>query len=227
MRVCVCVRETECGWVAPAGSKAHLRPVGIQVTAAQRTRAEGDTRRNLGGRSRAPSVAARLPPSRGRATRWLTRWLCGGVGARQELHKQEDLVDVMESKVRDWVLLGVPGLAVTCVGLIAYLTHLAKDQRGRTSSKDGTSHFREWSKLWAWRFRRRPGNWCQPNAHVGDGGGAGDGRQADTANAEVRTVNAKLKSTLTQLRSSRNLCMDITLICVVLGIAAYIYSWFS
>jgi hypothetical protein len=63
---------------------------------------------------------------------------------------------------------------------------------------------------------------------LGIGGGAGRwARQADTANAEVRTVNAKLKSTLTQLRSSRNLCMDITLICVVLGIAAYIYSWFS
>ena len=96
-----------------------------------------------------PRLRRAFRPARVRATRWLTRWLCGGVGARQELHKQEDLVDVMESKVRDWVLLGVPGLAVTCVGLIAYLTDLAKDERGRTSSKDGTRHFREWSKLWA------------------------------------------------------------------------------
>jgi SYP7 family syntaxin len=39
---------------------------------------------------------------------------------------------------------------------------------------------------------------------------------------EVRTGNTKLKTTLTALRSSRNLCMDITLICMVLGIAAYL-----
>ncbi|GBG91132.1 hypothetical protein CBR_g51934 [Chara braunii] len=48
--------------------------------------------------------------------------------------------------------------------------------------------------------------------------------KVDKANAEMRTTNKRLKDTVTSLRSSRNFCIDIILLAVVLGIAAYIYS---
>jgi len=48
--------------------------------------------------------------------------------------------------------------------------------------------------------------------------------QVDAVNSEIRSVNARLKQTLTSVRSSRDLCMDVTLICILLGIGAYIYN---
>ncbi|GMP85094.1 hypothetical protein CsSME_00038388 [Camellia sinensis var. sinensis] len=38
------------------------------------------------------------------------------------------------------------------------------------------------------------------------------------------TTNVRLKDTVNQLRSSRNFCIDIILLCIILGIAAYIYK---
>uniref|UniRef100_A0A7S0N8C7 t-SNARE coiled-coil homology domain-containing protein n=1 Tax=Pyramimonas obovata TaxID=1411642 RepID=A0A7S0N8C7_9CHLO len=49
-------------------------------------------------------------------------------------------------------------------------------------------------------------------------------QRMDTVNTEMRSVNARLKQTLFSVRSSRDLCMDVTLICILLGIGAYIYN---
>ncbi|KAJ0246508.1 Syntaxin-73 [Hirschfeldia incana] len=46
----------------------------------------------------------------------------------------------------------------------------------------------------------------------------------DKAATDLKSTNAKLKDTVTKLRSSRNFCIDITLLCVLLGIAAFIYN---
>ncbi|XP_059430790.1 syntaxin-71-like isoform X1 [Corylus avellana] len=51
--------------------------------------------------------------------------------------------------------------------------------------------------------------------------------KADTATSDIRNANVRLKKTLTQLRSSRNFCIDIILLCVILGIAAYLYNILS
>ncbi|CAN0905047.1 SYP72 [Linum grandiflorum] len=48
--------------------------------------------------------------------------------------------------------------------------------------------------------------------------------KVDKANSELRNTNVKLKQTLTSMRSSRNFCIDIILLCVILGIASYIYN---
>nr|AFK48407.1 unknown [Lotus japonicus] len=48
--------------------------------------------------------------------------------------------------------------------------------------------------------------------------------KVDKATADVRNTNVRLKNTLTQLRSSRNFCIDIVLMCVLLGIITYIYN---
>ncbi|KAL2332052.1 hypothetical protein Fmac_019633 [Flemingia macrophylla] len=42
--------------------------------------------------------------------------------------------------------------------------------------------------------------------------------KVDRAAADVRNTNVRLKKTLTEIRSSRNFCIDIILICVLLGI---------
>ncbi|KAF5451642.1 hypothetical protein F2P56_026732, partial [Juglans regia] len=47
--------------------------------------------------------------------------------------------------------------------------------------------------------------------------------KVDRANADLKSANVKLKETITQLRSSRNFCIDIILLCIILGIAAYLY----
>ncbi|KAF6173119.1 hypothetical protein GIB67_020711 [Kingdonia uniflora] len=49
--------------------------------------------------------------------------------------------------------------------------------------------------------------------------------KVDRATSDLKSTNVRLKDTVTQLRSSRNFCIDIILLCVILGIAAYLYNW--
>ncbi|GAB2275108.1 Syntaxin-71 [Dionaea muscipula] len=59
--------------------------------------------------------------------------------------------------------------------------------------------------------------------------------KVDKATADIKKTNVRLKENLHQLRSSRNFCIDIILLCVILGIASYLYKdgcnahacWFS
>jgi SYP7 family syntaxin len=46
----------------------------------------------------------------------------------------------------------------------------------------------------------------------------------DGANDGLKTNNVRLKEMVTKLRSSRNFCVDVVLLCILLGIGAYIYS---
>uniref|UniRef100_J3M9J2 t-SNARE coiled-coil homology domain-containing protein n=1 Tax=Oryza brachyantha TaxID=4533 RepID=J3M9J2_ORYBR len=48
--------------------------------------------------------------------------------------------------------------------------------------------------------------------------------KVDRANTDLKNTNVRLKETVLQLRSSRNFCIDIILLCVILGIAAYLYN---
>eukprot|EP00793_Prasinoderma_coloniale_P002242 PRCOL_00002750-RA len=48
--------------------------------------------------------------------------------------------------------------------------------------------------------------------------------KVDDVGGELKSQNVKLKETLTRLRSSRNFCVDVVLIIILLGIGAYIYS---
>ncbi|XP_020240221.1 syntaxin-71 isoform X2 [Cajanus cajan] len=48
--------------------------------------------------------------------------------------------------------------------------------------------------------------------------------KVDRAAADVRNTNVRLKKTLTEIRSSRNFCIDIILLCVLLGIVMYLYN---
>ncbi|XP_043703612.1 syntaxin-71-like [Telopea speciosissima] len=48
--------------------------------------------------------------------------------------------------------------------------------------------------------------------------------KVDRASADLKNTNVRLKETITQLRSSRNFCIDIILLCIILGIAAYLYN---
>ncbi|GAB2272379.1 Syntaxin-71 [Dionaea muscipula] len=48
--------------------------------------------------------------------------------------------------------------------------------------------------------------------------------KVDKATSELKSTNVRLKDTVTQLRSSRNFCIDIILLCIILGIAAYLYN---
>ncbi|KAL7194691.1 hypothetical protein ACSBR1_035012 [Camellia fascicularis] len=51
------------------------------------------------------------------------------------------------------------------------------------------------------------------------------GRRAGVAASSVlKNTNVRLKDTVNQLRSSRNFFIDIILLCVILGIAAYLYK---
>lgn len=49
----------------------------------------------------------------------------------------------------------------------------------------------------------------------------------DRANTQLRSNNAKLDKLITGLRSKRNFWCDLFLICVILGIAGYIFSLVS
>jgi SYP7 family syntaxin len=48
--------------------------------------------------------------------------------------------------------------------------------------------------------------------------------KVDRANSDLKNTNVRLKETVNSLRSSRNFCIDIILLCVILGIAAYLYN---
>ena len=48
--------------------------------------------------------------------------------------------------------------------------------------------------------------------------------RVDTATQELKNNNVKLKDLVTSLRSTRNFCIDVILVCVLLGIGAYIYN---
>ncbi|KAI7751339.1 hypothetical protein M8C21_023436 [Ambrosia artemisiifolia] len=48
--------------------------------------------------------------------------------------------------------------------------------------------------------------------------------KVDKATSDLRNTNVRLKHTVNQLRSSRNFCIDIILLCIILGIAAYLYN---
>ncbi|XP_040991048.1 syntaxin-71-like isoform X1 [Juglans microcarpa x Juglans regia] len=48
--------------------------------------------------------------------------------------------------------------------------------------------------------------------------------KADRVTSEIRNTNVRLKKSLTQLRSSRNFLIDIVLLCIILGIASYLYN---
>ncbi|KAK3134892.1 hypothetical protein QOZ80_5BG0412070 [Eleusine coracana subsp. coracana] len=48
--------------------------------------------------------------------------------------------------------------------------------------------------------------------------------KVDRANADLKNTNVRLKETVLQMRSSRNFCIDIILLCIILGIAAYLYN---
>ncbi|GMP58945.1 hypothetical protein CsSME_00022424 [Camellia sinensis var. sinensis] len=50
------------------------------------------------------------------------------------------------------------------------------------------------------------------------------GRRArvEATSSVLKNTNVRFKDTINQLRSSRNLCIDIILMCVTLGIAVYL-----
>ncbi|XWS46123.1 hypothetical protein CRYUN_Cryun14cG0036600 [Craigia yunnanensis] len=48
--------------------------------------------------------------------------------------------------------------------------------------------------------------------------------KVDKAASDLKSTNVRLKDTVNQLRSSRNFCIDIILLCIFLGIAAYLYN---
>ncbi|KAI3493472.1 hypothetical protein L1887_41864 [Cichorium endivia] len=49
--------------------------------------------------------------------------------------------------------------------------------------------------------------------------------KVERAASDLRSTNVRLKDTVTKLRSSRNFCVDIILLCLILGIAAYLYKY--
>ncbi|KAM4071621.1 hypothetical protein ACJW30_11G072400 [Castanea mollissima] len=48
--------------------------------------------------------------------------------------------------------------------------------------------------------------------------------KVDRATTDLKGANVRLKETVNQLRSSRNFCIDIILLSIILGIAAYLYN---
>ncbi|XP_010425954.1 PREDICTED: syntaxin-72-like [Camelina sativa] len=48
--------------------------------------------------------------------------------------------------------------------------------------------------------------------------------KVDGATSDLKNTNVRLKKQLVQMRSSRNFCIDIVLLCVILGIVSYIYN---
>lgn len=51
--------------------------------------------------------------------------------------------------------------------------------------------------------------------------------QMDKVTSQLKTNNAKLKGLVHRMRSARNFCVDVILICVLLAIGAYIYATFA
>ncbi|KAK4593786.1 hypothetical protein RGQ29_017753 [Quercus rubra] len=54
---------------------------------------------------------------------------------------------------------------------------------------------------------------------------AHDMNEVNRATTDLKGANVRLKETVTQLRSSRNFCIDIILLSIILGIAAYLYKF--
>ncbi|KAK3408771.1 hypothetical protein EUGRSUZ_J00941 [Eucalyptus grandis] len=48
--------------------------------------------------------------------------------------------------------------------------------------------------------------------------------KVDRAASDLKNTNVRLKETLFKIRSSRNFCIDIILLCVILGIVSYLYN---
>ncbi|GER44035.1 syntaxin [Striga asiatica] len=48
--------------------------------------------------------------------------------------------------------------------------------------------------------------------------------KVDTATSDLKRNNIRLKETLTRVRSTQNFCIDIILLCILLGIALYLYK---
>lgn len=48
--------------------------------------------------------------------------------------------------------------------------------------------------------------------------------KVDKNTSDLKKNNVRLKENLTKIRSSRNFCIDIVLLCIILGIAAYLYN---
>lgn len=48
--------------------------------------------------------------------------------------------------------------------------------------------------------------------------------KVDKVTGDIKNTNVRLRDNLQQLRSSRNFCIDIILLCVILGIASYLYT---
>nr|POE97942.1 syntaxin-71 [Quercus suber] len=51
--------------------------------------------------------------------------------------------------------------------------------------------------------------------------------KADKVTSDMKNTNIRLKKSLNQLRSSRNFCIDIILVCIILGIISYLYNILS
>ncbi|KAF4364926.1 hypothetical protein F8388_020640 [Cannabis sativa] len=48
--------------------------------------------------------------------------------------------------------------------------------------------------------------------------------KVDKATSDIKNTNVRLKQTLNQVRSSHNFCIDIILLCIILGIVSYLYE---
>ncbi|KAF9668986.1 hypothetical protein SADUNF_Sadunf14G0060500 [Salix dunnii] len=48
--------------------------------------------------------------------------------------------------------------------------------------------------------------------------------KVDRATSDLKTTNVRLKDTVNKMRSSRNFCIDIILLVIILGIASYLYN---
>ncbi|RAL46096.1 unnamed protein product [Cuscuta campestris] len=48
--------------------------------------------------------------------------------------------------------------------------------------------------------------------------------KVDKASSDLKNTNVRLKETITKVRSTQNFCIDIILLCIILGIAAYLYN---
>ncbi|KAG7013902.1 Syntaxin-71, partial [Cucurbita argyrosperma subsp. argyrosperma] len=51
--------------------------------------------------------------------------------------------------------------------------------------------------------------------------------KVDKVTNEMKNTNVRLKQTLNEVRSSQNFCIDIILLCIILGIASYLYNILS
>ncbi|XP_059660595.1 syntaxin-71-like isoform X2 [Cornus florida] len=48
--------------------------------------------------------------------------------------------------------------------------------------------------------------------------------KVDRATTDIKNTNVRIKENLHKIRSSRNFCVDIILLCIILGIASYLYK---